>query len=123
MPRPERSHRLEKSVLFTVTGQDRYGEPTFSDPVEIMVRFNTVRRRVLDANGKQVDLDGMAVVGQKIDIGSLMYIGSLSYYLGTGSNVLDNELMVVKTYNETSDVKNRLSTKTVGLMRYKQKTS
>jgi len=122
MPRPERSHRFEKAVLFPIQGFDRYNEPTFGTPVEIKVRFSTVRRRVMDAKGKQIDLDGSAVVGQRIDIDSLLFIGSLSYYYGTGSTVNDNELMVVKTYNETPDVKARLSTKVVGLMRYKQKT-
>lgn len=119
MPAPEDTFRYQKAVLFAVTGYDRYNEPTTSDGVEILVRFNTVRRRVLDAKGKQIDLDGQAIVGQRITIGSLLFIGSLSDYVGTGSTLQDNELMVVKTYNETPDVKGRLTEKTVGLMRYK----
>ena len=119
MPTPELSHRLQKAVLWQKTGIDRYGQPTVGAPVEIFVRWNDVRREVLDKEGNTIALDATAVVAQTIEVGSRMWLGALANWVGTGSVGNEDDVCYVKTYNETPDLKNRIAMRTVGLMRYK----
>lgn len=119
MPPLESLGRTQKAVLMSASGADAYGEPLRGTPVEIMVRWNTKRTQMLTSKGEVVALDATAVVGQRIEIGSQMWLGALVDWYGTGSGQTDDELMEVKTYSETPDLKGRNSLKTVGLMRFR----
>lgn len=119
MPSQEGRFREQDAVLFAYLGQDRYGEPRVDSGTEIKVRYNTMRRKVLDPDGKTITLDGSAVVNQEVAVNSLLFIGTLSEWVGTGSSLADNELLQVKTYNDTPDIKNRASFKELGLMRFR----
>lgn len=110
----EQSGLQQWAVLFPFTGYDSHGQATVGPGVEVRVRFNTVRREVVDAKGNSIALDGQAVVDRPVRIDSHFWIGRLAAY-NAGPD--DAELMVVKTYSETPDIKNRFTTKTCGLMR------
>lgn len=119
MPQQERSFRRQKALLWLATGTDRFGQPTVTTtPVEIKVRWNTNRAERLAPDGTTVTVDGTAVVDQIIPIDSLMWLGTLEEWLGTGSGLTDTELCVVKTFRDTPDLKARASFKEAGLMRY-----
>ena len=119
MPPQEESHRLQKAVLWAKAGTDDYGQHTVGDPVEIDVRWNARRRETADPKGNPLVLDADAVVDRVIAVGSRMWLGELADWLGTGSGADDEEIMEVMTYSETPDVKNRFSTRTVGLAHFR----
>ena len=121
MPAPEVSDRYQDAVLWPANGWDNHGRPTVGTPCGIKVRWLTKRSRVQDAQGNTLMLDATAIVGQRITVGSRMWLGDLDDWLGVGSGGTDNELMEVKAYNETPDLKGRFTQKTVGLMRLHSK--
>ncbi len=131
-------HMLKQhAVLWPFSGYDRYGQPIVDFPVQICVRWLDKRREVLDPKGNTVALDATAVVDRRIQQGSWLWKGSLEdwyngvitgnrYQVGTapgapayqlGSAAFDNELMEVKTYDETPDIKARHAFRTVGMIR------
>lgn len=118
MPAPELSHRLKRAVLWaTDGGADVHGRPTVGAPVEVMVRWLTNRRKMLDPQGNTVTVDGTAVVGRAVEPGSVMWLGSLDSWYGVGSSGTDVGLCEVVAYQDTPDLKGRVSTRTVGLKR------
>ncbi len=50
-----------------------------------------------------------------------MWLGELADWYGTGSVDTDDELMEVKTFSQTPDLKARVVYRTVGLMRLHEK--
>lgn len=130
MPVPELSDLCQLAVLWPRTGTDRYGQPAIGDPIELRVRWKNVQAQVLDAEGNTITIDATVIVDRKISIGSLMYNGSmldqseLGTGTGTSTSVPDDyappaDVMMVKTYSETSDLKARFVKRSVGLMRLK----
>jgi len=123
MPGLETNDLLQQAVLMPFIGYDSYGQPAVGAPVQINVRWLTKRREVVDAKGNTVAFDAIAIVGQRIDLGSHLWLGQLADWVGTGSGSshLDQELMEVKTYYETPDIKGRAIRRQVGLMRLHNK--
>lgn len=132
MPPVESKDLKQTAVLWPWIGYDNYGKPIHGSPVELSplsiprngVRWLTKRRMMTDAQGNVIALDATAVVAQKIDPDSLMWLGTLSDWYGTGSadtTTLGNELMIVKMYNEAPDIKNRSMNKRrdIGMLKYK----
>ena len=122
MPDQERAYRYQDAVLWVPIGVDRYGKSIMGLPSPIKVRWLHQRTRMLDPKGEALTVDETAIVGQDIPYDSLMWLGSLSDWFGTGSgtgSVVTNTLCVVKAFSKISDVKNRAITRQAGLMRYK----
>jgi hypothetical protein len=123
MPSPELSHRYQAALLWNVTGVDRYGQRTVAPPVQVRVRWNHNRTEMLDPHGNQTTLDASVIVAQEVTIGSLMWLGLLSDWYGTGSGTGgvggDDELMEVKTSKRVPDIKNRFQQRELGLMRFR----
>jgi uncharacterized delta-60 repeat protein len=119
MPVVETSRRQQKAVLWAASRHDEFGQPTVDSPAEVDVRWNTNRRESLDAQGNVIALDADAVVDRRIAVGSIMWLGKLVDWYSTDVNNNDSELMQVKTYSETPDLKNRFARRTVGLMRHR----
>ncbi len=119
MPPFETMDRHQTAVLWNKVGDDSYGEPLHGDPEEIQVRWTYKRTQIVDAKGNSVGIDAQAVVNQEIIAGSQMYLGSLSFWTGTGSADEDVEVMEVVAYNYTSDIKNRNVRRTVMLRRFR----
>lgn len=126
MPDQEIAFLTQFAVLWPKAGYDAYGQPAVGDAVQIPVRWNTERREVLQPNGNTIAFDASAVVRQKIAIGSHMWLGELVDWYGTGSgsgsvDTADDEVMVVKNYTETKDLKGRAVFREVMLMRLHNK--
>lgn len=125
MPAPETSHLYQPAVLrartavsSTTRGVDAYSQPTLTTPVEIRVRWDDTKRERIDPEGNRVVVDATALVDRDIEVGSEMWKGALSDWYGTGLGQDENtEIMVVKTFNATPDVRNRYVTREVGLMK------
>jgi hypothetical protein len=126
MPAQELSFLTQTALLFPLLGIDQWGQPTVGDPVELKppyngVRWNDVLREVVDAEGNTVAIDAVVVVARTIAVKSRMWLGTLAEWYesgtGTGSSAPDSQLCEVKLYNETRDIKGRVATRTVSLMR------
>ena len=121
------SQRQQFALLWAFTGYDGYGQAKTAAPVQVRVRWITKRRQVMDHLGNVITLDATAVVGQKIDIGSKMWLApdgispdtALAWWNGTGSGLPEDELMEVKTYDEAKDLKGRFTRRQVGLMKFR----
>lgn len=115
MPAPELFGRYQLATLYMAQeAYDRYGQRILDTPVQVYVQLQTKRQQVVTADGETVALDATAIADRRITVGSLLVLGA---GLGTGT---DDELMEVKTYNETPDAKNRYKAMSVGLMRFRQ---
>lgn len=119
MPHQELSHRFQTAVYWPAGGYDDYGQPLRQDPVELQVRWEKDQREYTDPEGNLHMLEATVHVDRRIGIGSKMWLGSLSEWLGTGSGDSDTELMEVRVYDEIPDVKNRGIYREVGLAFYR----
>lgn len=113
MPSITTSHRHQKAVLYIANGTDRNGEVKVDPPIEIDVRWQTVRKEITDTLGNTIELDSQAVVSQLIPIDSLMWLGKLLELPSPVTN-----LRQVKVYTEVSDMRNRGIRRVVGLAKY-----
>lgn len=118
MPAPEQSHQYQPAVLWPFAGYDGYGNPKVGSPYEIRVRWNDVQSRVLAPDGTTISVDATAVVNRKILVGSRMWLGELDDLPGTAF-LPESGWVEVKAYNESPDIRNRASNKTVGLMKFR----
>ena len=130
MPSQEVAFLRQRALLFAgPMGYNRAGKPVVAQiPVEVPCRWNFRRTEGLDSHGNTVTFDAAAVVSQRVNVGSLMWPGSLDDYNGTGSGmanmiVSDEEKYEVKGEATTFDIKGRARFRTLGLMRFKQGTT
>lgn len=116
MPAFETMDRKQKAVLWAWTGVDEYGEPTVDRdaPIEIDVRWTEGRTEDKDADGNTIAYDAQAVVDRDIRVGSIMWLGKLADFADTG----DEALMRVAAQPKATDLKNRVTRRTVKLQRY-----
>ena len=119
MPFQEQSHRTQHALLWPRSGDDAYGEPTVSSVVQLRVRWNDTRAQASDAQGNPVTLSAEVHVDRNIKPGSVMWLGTLAEWLGTGSNQDDTEVMEVVSYNSVNDLKGRVAHHSVSLARYR----
>lgn len=121
MPSLEVKDCKQRAVLWAFSGYGDDGQHRFDTPEEIRVRWTDKQSQVVDKDGNNVALDATVVVLQLVAIGSLMWLGTLSDWYATGSAGIGTGLMIVKTTDFSTDIKNRATRRTVGLQRYKDK--
>lgn len=125
MARLDDRTRTQDAVLWPFAGSYAAdGRPQCNTPVDVQVRWNTIRREATDPQGNTVMLTAEAVVDRVIDPGAVMFLGSYEDFLGTGSGsgLDDSELHQVITYQEMTDLRGREMRRTVGLMRFRDAT-
>jgi hypothetical protein len=113
MPAFETMDRHQTAVLWTTSRGD-YSGPVRDAGVELKVRWVWGQRFLRKPSGEDVQVDATVVVDRDVKEGSLMYLGTLPYWAGTGS-ADDPVLMEVVVVNEASDLKNRFVRRTLGL--------
>lgn len=111
MPSPERAHCNQRAVLWEKTGDDMQGQPILTTPVEIPVRWVDVYREITRKDGTPLALTADLISLQSIPLGSLVWLGELEAWYGTGSAGYDDDLYQVQTGDRTPDVKNRSDTR------------
>jgi hypothetical protein len=116
MPAPELNGRHQKAVLWEKVGLDNYGNPTLdASPVEIVVRWEEGRSESIDDNGNPIGVDAQVIVAQEIPVGSIMWRGALANLPNPPTG-----LKQVISYNETPDIKGRVTFRKVSLVRYSE---
>jgi hypothetical protein len=113
--------RWKSGVLWEKTGEDRHGEPTLADKVEIRARFEFKRKDAVGDDGQTIALDATADVDREIEIGSLIAPGDLEDWtdVGTGDVWATGHIYRVAIYNEEDDEKGRDPCRWVGLQRFR----
>lgn len=119
MPAPETSNLEQTAILWPPTGIDKYGEKIIGTPEEIDVRWVNSVMDFVDDFGTSIKVDTAIVTDRSIESGSLLYLGTLEEWYGTGSSGDSDRLMVVKSQKTVPDMRNRETYNLVGLVRYK----
>lgn len=117
MPAPETNARHQKAVIWPALGYDTDGRVKVGAPEEITVRWVTHRGEATDGLGHTISLDARVVVNQEVRVGSVMWLGCLADWVGTGSGGDDSELHRVVRFNHTKDIKGRAIRRTCDLRR------
>lgn len=118
MPRPERAYRKQHAVLWEATGNasDDGGALVSDEPEEIRVRWEDELRETLDPEGRKIVTQATVLVGRDIPIASILWLGRLADY---EEDAEDNMLMEVVTKSNTPDIRNRVATRELGLLRFR----
>ena len=78
MPPLETCRLHQKAVLWAFAGYDNYGDVTVSAAVEVDVRWETVNRESLDAQGNSISIDSVVVVDRVVAVGSIVWLGEVA---------------------------------------------
>jgi hypothetical protein len=121
MPALELMDRYTSFVLWVAVGVNSRGEPTVSGtPQDIKLKVNDSQKRMLDAKGNEVAVDGTAVAGCAIPLGSILWRGTTDDISGTGSAMYPPaDLLQVKLVTAIDDLKGRNVAYDVGYMKYR----
>lgn len=119
MPPPETSNLEQTAILWPPSGIDKYGEKIIGTPEEIDVRWCNSLIDFVDDFGTSIKVDTAIVTEQRIESGSLLYLGTLEEWYGVGSSGDSGRLMVAKIQKTIPDMRNRAEYNLVGLVRYK----
>jgi hypothetical protein len=128
MPPPWLRWNQQDALLWPVTGTDTFGVPTTQSPdvsaaVQLSprtrsgVRWNVVKREILDPHGQTISLDAEAMVPLEIANGSHMWLGSVEDWVNVGSESSDQLIHVVKRCDVMRDLKGCAVAYKVSLMR------
>jgi hypothetical protein len=120
MPPLESLDRYESALLWEATGESNdNGDPLVSPtPVEIRVRIVYKMRQSVDPNGNVIGVDAMMHANREIAVGSRVWEGSLSEWVGTGSSEPAVRVLYVSTDETALDIKGRFRRYQYGMTRH-----
>ena len=103
MPPPERHMtRWQTAVVWEVAQlADNNGESMVYEPREIPVRWENCNTEIPDANSNRVKVDVVAFVNEDLDVGGMMYLGTIATLPTT------YEVKRIVKFDATQDVKCR----------------
>ncbi len=119
MPAMEQMDRHQDAAIFVRTGVDAFSESEHAAPVDHKVRWTWSRSFSTDANGNKIALDAKVVTAMAVPVGSLMYLGTVDAWYGTGSAGNDTELCEVVTDHSGPSLCNKFYRYSYGLKRYR----
>ncbi len=119
MPRPEISNLTQRAVLFPNIGKNIYGNNEFGELVQICVRWEGPVLQQINPELNSNESDFSIAVDRDIEIGSLLWMGELIDWYGSGSSLPQDELMEVVRFLKTPDTKGRVYRRVCGVNRYR----
>lgn len=119
MPPLETRRLHQKALLWVWLRDDEYARPVVDEVIEIEVRWEFRQEKMVTTDGRVVSVDAIVVVDRDIPMGSVMWLGEMVDWVGTGTGTQDNELMQVVIKGNIPDLKNRHNRRTVGLIRFR----
>ena len=117
MPIPEESDLPHKAVLWEFVGHDRQGQPRVAAPVEIDCFWVNTNRRVLSADGNEVQITARVRVDREIPDGSILWRGELDDFENNGRQPLVRAEAVL----EADDVKGQFTERQLMVSRFRGK--
>ena len=123
MPPLETLDMYQRAVVIPKLGVDRYNETVRGEPREVTVRWIEGRVELADAEGTPLIFDALVIADERFPQGTLMWLGELSEWYGTGSGSAnqtdEDELHEVQLSRVTPDLKARNKHYHHGLVFYK----
>ena len=114
MPAPEIASLPQRAVLWTVNSFDDYGNMQLNEPIEIRCRWVGAIGKQLDPlTNTQIDMATTVIVDRTIPLDSIIWLGKLADLPDTPT-----DLNQVKAYNDTPDIKGRITHRQVGLVKF-----
>src|SRR5690606_12008808 len=104
---------------FRLLSRDVHGEPTFASPVELDVRWEYRNTEEIDPQGNTIVTNALAVVDRDLSVDDCMWLGELADWLGTGTGVVEAEIMRVASFSKIPDVKGRHYRRVARLQRFR----
>lgn len=118
MPAFETMDKPQRATYWPKIGVNKLGQPVVGNGVEISVQWDNRSSEQLDRDGNSITVDATMFTNLTLTIGTVVRYGSLSDWQGTGSSLLPEGLMEIKTVNITPDIKGRNQVYFYGMMRY-----
>lgn len=114
---PRNRDRKQNAVLWAATAGeiDTSGELKRAAPVSIKVRWEFERTDGIDPQGMQISYDATVVVGLDVEVGSVLYLGTLSSY---NSASPAPTVYAVRNFSKIPDVKGLRFRRVVLLQKY-----
>lgn len=124
MPPLEQFDMYQWAVLIPKVGVDRYNETIRGEPREVQVRWIAGRVELADSEGTPLTFDALVISGERFPTGTLMWLGDLEDWYGTGSGsaseIGESQLHEVHLSRVTPDLKARNTHYHHGLLFYKE---
>ena len=113
----------QDAVLWMATGTFADdGEVIVETPVDIRVRWENCRKKVLDPKGNNQTIVAEVVADRDIVVGSVLWLGNLDAWYGpSGSGGRDTVLCEVIDFEDIPDDKGRSFRREYKLKRYKNR--
>jgi len=118
MPAFETMDRPQKITYWERLGTNRLGNFVIGSPIELKVQWDDRASRTMDSKGNWIGIDGTLFTNRVLKIGSIVRLGTISDWQGTGSGLVPTDLMEIKTGDEVYDLKGRNQVFFYGMMRY-----
>ena len=121
MPPLEVADHRQKVLYYEFVRRDRNGEPVVRSWVELDVRFTLRRREMTAPDGTPIVTDALVKTDRALEFGSVLWEGGEADLLGTAADPTTEQgpLYTVVTETRASDVKNRFTSRTYGLQRFR----
>lgn len=115
MVKIEETARYQAATLWAKSGDDRYGEPTVTAPVNITVRWVEKRGQVMGKDDTPIRIDGRVVVNLDIEEGSIVRLGLIADL----PDPVTGGLMEIVGFDKTADLKARNNRRVCLIRKYK----
>jgi hypothetical protein len=113
---------LPPQLVGGIPRTNRMGEIVYDLPYQTAVRWVYVKRESKDSKGNTITIDADVVAAVSIVVGTIMWLGTMEQYIGTGSAGGDAiEFMRVETRNWGVDLKGRIVRYEYELSRFRGK--
>ena len=94
----------QAAVYWAKIGVDNYGNPTFSDPIEISCRWEDIINEVVDASGTTIISKTKVLVDRDVLVGGVLYLGELESAM-TSENVEDySDAYEIKVFGKVPNI-------------------
>lgn len=98
----------QKAVYWAPLGENETGQMTFDDPIEIPVRWEDITMEFLDKQGKTQVSRSQVFVDRVLEVGGVLWKGTLDYIAADASNPFANEdAWAIRSFNEQPDMRAR----------------
>lgn len=119
MPPLELEQRNQDAVVWAFDSFDSHGQIRVTAPEEIRVRWEWTWNRVSDPKGNNVTIDAEIVADADYPVGSLLWLGTLDDWYGSGSGGANNGLVEVVTFRRIPDDKGRNTRRSLMCRRFR----
>ena len=98
-----------------VVDYDDYGQPQYTDPVEINCRWEEITIEFLDSQGTRQLSNARVYVGQDVDIGGVLMLGELADVTDDDIPKENDNAWEIRRFEKLPTLRNRETLRTVFL--------